>query len=310
MMGVLVLFIFLMFVVKRRQDRNEPVFGWRRKQFLEETGAIKAGNNEKGIKQPNVNPKELEKDKAFVRDLIGLENIEHGIYSKKNNEYSVIIEAESVNFDLLSVEAQKTTLFAYSALWRVIRFPLQILGQAVRQDLRKEERRWKENLTKCNAETQAYNNEVIQYIKQKSEKEFRISRKIYYVVSYVPQPSKMGSLRPEQRELLIKNEMYARAATVMGQLRQANVQSILLDSIGAAEVMKRALNRDRMVINPMESLITYGQEKLSLFVTANITSLPGFDSLVYPDEIEEVQANIEEYEQELLLENSRIENTY
>lgn len=278
MLGFLTLMSIFLVIAKRRMDRNEPVFGWQRRQHLAEVGSAETAT---------VNVKKQKKGRQTMKDLIGIEDIRHGIFMKRNNEYCVVIASDSVNYDLLSGQARKSIILSYSSLFRVVRFPVQILGQAVRQDLRKEEARWKANLEKCNSQTRDYNLKVIQHIKNKSENEFRISRRVYYVVTYVPQPSRMGALKPEQRNEIIRNELHLRAATVIGMLRQAEIHAELLDSLSAMEVMKRALNRDRMVIHPVDSLVTHGKEKLSVYITADFTSFPGYEDLV--NDVEEVR---------------------
>ncbi|KJD42616.1 hypothetical protein [Paenibacillus terrae] len=276
-MGLLVLtFVFVIFA-KKRMDRNEPVFGWARKQHLQENnlahGAI-AGT-----------PK-LKKGSERVIDMLGLEDIQSGIFEKKHNEYSVVLEASSVNYDLLSEGARQAIILGYSSLFRVIRFPVQILGQAVTQDLRKEEERFNSNLSQCNIQTREYNKLVIQHIKERSQDEFRISRKVYYIVSYVPQTGRMGSLSPKDKAKDIRDELYQRAWTVVQMLRQSDIDSEILDSLGAMELMKRALNRDRMVVNPIHDVID--REKLSsLYVTIDPTTLPGYEELVI--DVEEVR---------------------
>lgn len=296
MMGFLAVMLTFLMVAKKRMDRNEPVLGWKRKQHLVEVNPSSTAAAQTNKSSDKFAEKQLKKDRQEMKDLIGIQEIHHGIFVKKNNEYCVIVATDSVNYDLLSAQARQATILGYSALFRVIRFPVQILGQAVRQDLRKEENRWQENLNKCNAQTREYNSVVIKHIKDKSEKEFRISRKVYYVITYIPTPSKMGALKPEQREELIRNELYQRAATVVGMLRQCEIFSYLLDSLAAMEVMKRALNRDRMVINPIDDLISNGKEKLSTYVTADVTTLPGFDDLVYDPE--EVRKYVQAFEAE------------
>jgi len=295
-MAFLAIMLIFLFIAKRRMDRNEPIIGWQRKQHLQEVG-------ESAVNSGKAAEKKQKKERQTMRDLIGIEDIRHGIFVKKNNEYCVIVATDSVNYDLLSAQARQAIILGYSSLFRVIRFPVQILGQAVRQDLRKEEQRWNSNLEKCNPQTRDYNLKVIKHIKDKSEKEFRISRKVYYVITYVPLPSKMGALKPEQREEMIRNELYLRAATVVGMLRQCEIHAELLDSLSAMEVMKRALNRDRMVINPIDSLITHGKEKLSAYITADVTTLPGYEDLV--NDVEEVRKIVQAYEEEEARERKR-----
>lgn len=291
LMGSLVVVMGLLFIAKKRMDRNEPVFGWARKQHLQETGQENSPNE--------IVYKKKNKGES-VKDLIGIEEIKHGIFYKKNNEYCIVISTQSVNYDLLSSSARQTIILGYSALYRAVRFPFQILGQSVAQDMRKEQERFAENLKRCNGATKKYNESVIETIKQRSENEFRISRRIYYSISYIPQPSKIGQLSPEQREDSIVRELHQRARIVAASLRQSNISTEILDSFHAMEVMKRALNRDRMVANTIDDVIEH-EKVSSLFVTADADSLPGIEDLV--NDPEEVRRYVEILQKE---ENERL----
>ncbi|GAA0854146.1 hypothetical protein ABER99_20565 [Paenibacillus glucanolyticus] len=273
--------VFLIFA-KKRMDRNEPVFGWARKQHMQETGQNQTS--------PSGNVK-LKKGSERIIDMLSLEDVKAGIFEKKHNEYCLIVSSDSVNYDLLSEGARQAIILGYSSLYRVIRFPVQILGQAVTQDLRREEERFEINLKKCNTHTRGYNNSVIQHIKERSQEEFRITRKTYYVVSYVPQTGRMGALSPEDRAKDIQDELYQRAWTIVQMLKQCDIQSEILDSLRAMEVLKRALNRDRMVVNPIDDVAD--REKLSsLYVTIDPTTLPGYEDLV--NDVEEVRGYVQE----------------
>jgi hypothetical protein len=256
---------------------------------LEEQGIKPTSANEDGKKKKK---KSKDPNVTTLGELIGVKDIRHGIFEKDKNEYCVIISTDTVNFDLLNESAQSSIILGYQSLFKVIRFPVQLLAQAVRQDLRKEEKRFMENLESCNEQTTDYNSKVIRYIKSRSENEFRISLRIYYVVSYTYEVSRMAKLTPEQKERKIAQELWMRASTVIKMLKRARLESNLLDSLHAMEVMKRALNRDRMLTNPIESLVEAGHEKNFPYITADVTSLPGYENLV--SSVEEVRKLVEE----------------
>lgn len=286
--GFMILFCIFVFFAKQRRDRNEPIFGWQRKQHLQETGQLTEGGKKK-------NPKD--NGMETLKDLIGIEKIEYGIFRKKHNEFCVVVEADSVNYDLLSEGARQGIIMGYNSLFRVIKFPIQILGQAVTQDLRKEELRFKENLSKANEHVRDYNNRVIKHIKNKSEVEFRVTRKVYYVIPFVPQPSKMGSLTPEKRDDMIRSNLQQRAWTIISMIRQCEIEARVLDSLKAMEVVKRAINRDRMLAHPIDSVVE--DEKLSSYVTWDFTTVPGYEDLVNNvEEVRTVVENIVEEEEE------------
>lgn len=299
MMGVGVVTMIFLFFAKKRMDNNEPILGWRRKQYLQEQHQAQNGETHQKTKQKS----KKVKSEQSIKDLIGIKDIRYGIFEKEHNEYCVIIGTDSVNFDLLAEGSKSSIILGYQSLFRVIRFPVQILGQAVRQDLRKEEQRWKENLELGTSQTKDYNNKVIEHIKNRSEKEFRISRRVFYVLSYQYETSRMGALTPEQKEKKIMTELYMRARTVIGMLRRSRIESGLLDSLSAMEVLKRSLNRDRMLSNPIENVVMPGKEKLSAYVTADVTTLPGYEELVY--DVEEVREDVRITEEE---ERERYEN--
>lgn len=266
-------------------ERNEPVAGWRRKQFLEEQEE-KETNEEHDLKnEENKKPvksakKKNTSDKETLQDLIGLEEIKYGIFHKANNEYSVIISTDFVNFDLLNASERTSIILGYQSLYRVINFPIQILGQAVRQDFRRDEERFYENIKKENAQTIDYNTRVIETIKQRTEHDFRISRRVFYVVSYIYEPSKMGKLNTEQKERRIVETIYQQANIVRKMLGRARIKSEVLESLEAMEVLKRAVNRERMLTMPIETLIEPGREKMTSFITADPDTLPNFEELV------------------------------
>ncbi|MCY9665744.1 hypothetical protein M5X11_12340 [Paenibacillus alginolyticus] len=286
--GFMILFCIFVFFAKQRRDRNEPIFGWQRKQHLQETGQLTEGGKKKNAKDNGM---------ETLKDLIGIEKIEYGIFRKKHNEFCVVVEADSVNYDLLSEGARQGIIMGYNSLFRVIKFPIQILGQAVTQDLRKEELRFKENLSKANEHVRDYNNRVIKHIKNKSEVEFRVTRKVYYVIPFVPQPSKMGSLTPEKRDDMIRSNLHQRAWTIISMIRQCEIEARVLDSLKAMEVVKRAINRDRMLAHPIDSVVE--DEKLSSYVTWDFTTVPGYEDLVNNvEEVRTVVENIVEEEEE------------
>jgi hypothetical protein len=278
-MGLFGIMIPLLFVIKKRQDANEPLFGWKRKQYLQE---VEGGEVVDG---PNKSNKKKDKNKESLKDLIGVEDVWLGIFEKSKNEFCVILEADSVNFDLLNDAARGSIIIGYQALFRSIRFPIQVLGQAVRQDLRKDEQRFRKNLQNVNQYARDYNEKVIQHVKERSEREFRISRRVYYVVPYMYETSKLGQLNAEQRKKKIAQELYGRASIVARVLQRAKIECHLLDSLEAIEVLKRALNRDRMLANPIESIEK--DEKITGYITADPETLPGLDDLLNV-EIEEV----------------------
>ncbi|WP_404359804.1 hypothetical protein LG291_25780 (plasmid) [Cytobacillus firmus] len=279
-------------VAKKRMDNNEPIAGWKRKQYLKEQLEAENGYSEVADKKS----KPEKPSGESLKDLIGLKDIKYGIFEKSKNEYSLIIATDFVNFDLLNASERQSIILGYQSLFRVINFPVQILGQAVRQDLRKEEVRFKENLEAVNPQTREYNERVISHIKSRTINDFRLTRNVFYVVSYIYEPSKMGKLTAAQKERKIAETLYQQAVIVQKMLARAKIESEILDSLEAMEVLKRALNRDRMLVHPIESVVQSGKEKITSFITADPTTLPGFDELV--QDIGEVMDNYETVQEE------------
>ncbi|MGG3806484.1 hypothetical protein [Metabacillus fastidiosus] len=302
-MGIFDIFVFfsigltglvLVFAViaKKRQDNNEPVFGWKRKQFLEEQ---QGGGNENIAEQTKVKSKKVKrnKDEVSLKDLIEVQDIKYGIFEKSRNEYSLAIATDFVNFDLLNASERQSIILGYQSLFRVINFPVHLVGQAVRQDLRKEKVRFKENLESVNSQTRAYNNEVIEYISKRATDDFRLTRRVYYIVSYIYEPSKMGKLTQDQKERRIAEILYQQATIVQKMLARAKIESEILDSLQAMEIVKRALNRERMILHPIEGVAEAGREKISNYITVDPETLPGFEDLV--QNLAEVMEDYEEY---------------
>jgi hypothetical protein len=282
-------------IAKRRMDRNEPIFGWKRKQFLSEQGGADVTK-----KNGNSSSSKENSEQESLKDLISIKDIRYGVFEQGKNQYSIVLSSDFVNFDLLNPSERQSIILGYQALWRVVNFPVQLLGQAVRQDLAKDQVRFKENLKKCNPQTQDYNFKVINHIAERTINDFRIARRVYYVVSYFYETSKMGKLTPEQKERKIVEAIYQRANIVVRTLRRAKIDAQPLDSLGGMEVLKRALNRDRMIINPIETVVEPGKEKINTFITVDPTTLPGFEDLVqnYEEAVEIVKDDEEEIQEE------------
>lgn len=273
-------------IAKKRMDRNEPVFGWRRKQFLAEQAEGEAGgkqaNTEKTANKREKKDLEDDGNHETIKDLLEVKQIEYGIIHKERNEYCIALSSDFVNFDLLKPSEQIGILQGYQQLHNVVNFPVQILAQAVRQDFRKERVRFEGNLKKCNPQTRKYNMDVIDHIQSRTMDDFRITLKIYYIVNYNYEPSRMAELTQEQKKIRIIEELYLRGNIIRRALTRAKVDAEIMDSIHALEMLKRSMNRDRMVLHPIEDVAE--KEKMAAFVTMDPTTIPGFEDLVHDAE--------------------------
>ena len=261
-----------MIVIKLRMNRNEPLFGWKRRQYLAEkrSGVTKTeANEEKTVDRSN---------QDSISQLLQVEDLEYGIIKRENNEYVMILHTEFVNFELLQNSEQLSILEGYQSVFKTINFPIQLLAQAVRQDFKKERQRMEGNLHDVNVYAQSYNHDVLNHIQIITEKEFRITLRLFYCVKYIYEPSKMAQLSKDQREQHINESIYARAEILRRALIKAKVHSRILSTLEAAEVLKRPLNRDRMILHDIESISTEG--KLAPFVTMDINSLPDLENLL------------------------------
>lgn len=280
LLGIMGCTLIFTLYAKKKRDANEPLF---KKVPKDESSPQSTANKNKSAAKS--------KGSMTIKELLGIEHIEKGIFHKQNNEYAVVIEASFVNYDLLSDGSKQGILLGYQSFWRVVKFPVQILGQSVSQDMRKEEIRFKKNLKETNAEIQKYNDSIISTIKKRSEHEFRVTKKVYYLVAFNPLMSKIsGSLSPEKKKELIEMNLQQRAWTVISMLRQSHVEAGILDSLRAMEVVKRSLNRDRMLYNPIEDVVL--QEKLATHITWDFTTVPGFEDIV--QDVEEVRDVVQE----------------
>lgn len=274
---LLLTFVFIV-IAKKRKDRNEPIWGWKRKQYLQEMRGETTNSPatvDNGSEQEN---QQRQKEEESIMDLLELKNIEHGVVERERNEHYVVLSSDFVNFSLLQPSERVSILEGYQQLFNMINFPIQLLGQAVRQDFAKERFRFEQNLKKCNAAARAYNMDVVEHIEKVTEKDFRITLRIYYVIKYIYEPSKLAKLSKEQREQHILDNVVGRAEIVRRALSRAKVRAKILGTIESAEVLKRALNRDRMVLHPIETIIDDG--KLAPYVTMDLSTLPDFKKFV------------------------------
>lgn len=278
---MLITLVFL-FIAKKRMDRNEPAFGWKRRQFLAEQRnggptSSKNRSNQQDMELSKIQAKE-DQDHESIMDLLEIKSIENSVITREKNEYIAILSTDFVNFHLLQPSERQAILEGYQQLFSMVTFPFQMLGQAVPQDFSKERLRFEKNLSKVNSHAAEYNRDVLNHIQHVTENDFRITLRFYYIVKYAYEPSKMAKLGPEQREQIILQNVWSRAEIIRSALRRAKVNAHLLSTVEAAEVFKRALNRDRMLLHPMTDVVD--KEKLSQYVSIDVTTLPDFDSLV------------------------------
>ncbi len=266
----------VLIIAKKRMDRNEPVFGWKRKQFLEEqkNGGTVTSSNSENKRTPTKEDKEHES----ILELMELKKIEHSVIERERNEHLVVLSSDFVNFHLLQDRERIAILEGYQQVFNVINFPVHLQAQAVRQDFSKDRHRFEQNLSRVNEHAANYNRDVLDHIQTVTEKNFRITLRLYYIVKYIYEPSKMAKLNKEQKEKNIIDNIGLRAEIVRRALRRAKVEATILGSVEAAEVVKRALNRDRIVLHPIEDL--QEKEKLSTFVTMDFSTIPDFENFV------------------------------
>lgn len=278
LISMIVGLVFL-FIAKKRIDRNEPPFGWKRKQFLAEQNETNGVSLEKNTRSEiDAKKKPQDSGEETIRDLLELKEIEYGVIHRTKNEYCMVLNSDFVNFDLLKPSEQMSILQGYQQLYSVINFPIQILSQAVRQDFRKDRARFEENLKNSNENTAKYNKDVLEFIESRTMDDFRITLRIFYIVKYIYEPSKMAKLSKEQKEKAIRENLYQRAEIVRRALRRSKVDAEILDSLRALEVLKRSMNRDRTVFHPIEEVAE--REKMALYVTMDPTTIPGFEEIV------------------------------
>jgi hypothetical protein len=246
----LLMFVFLIWS-KKRIDRGEPLFGWRRKQFLKET----SGSDE-----------ESRYHAQSLQHLLGIRDIKYGIIEKAKNEYAVVLATDFVNYDLLSETGKRSTVAGYEQLYKVLSFPIQIVIQAVRQDSRKDIGRFQQNVKPFGQAVVRFTDGIVQYIRNITWDESRIVKRVYYVVTYRYEPSQNAQIRAEDRLYRTMQELNTRAIQVKNMLKRAQVKSYLLGSLDALEVVRRSINRDRTLAALIDDIEK--KEMLSHYVTS------------------------------------------
>lgn len=237
---------------KRRIDRNEPILG-----------SVKRSKNLLKAKETDTirNPQS-------IHALLDIENVQYGIVQKGRNEYCLVLSTDSVNYDLLTDTGKQSTILGYEQLFKILDFPIQIVIQAVRQDSRNDIKRYREHSHEFGSQVSAFCEGIIEYIEGITLRESRIVKRVYYIISYVYEPSSTTKmLHDEDRMYRVMQEMNTRAIQVKSMLKRAHIQANQLTSLKAIEVIRRTLNRDRTLAARLKDVES--QEMLALYVTSD-----------------------------------------
>jgi type IV secretory pathway VirB4 component len=133
------------------------------------------------------------------RHQIAIKGVDDGVLILPNEEYRIIIETSSINFQLMSEDEQDATVDIYQAFLNSLSFPIQITQKVRALDLNDYLQNFEDKMG--HEKDQMYRKQIegyVGYVKQLVETNKILSRQFYIVIPYKAKPKEGIEVAREQ----------------------------------------------------------------------------------------------------------------
>lgn len=243
-------------------------------------------NNNKNSKGKEKEKKRSEYSNTFIGDLpkdsiykfMDFDEIKDNMIIRKNRtQYVMIIQAQGVNYDLMSEQEKIAVEEGFVQFLNTLRFPIQFYVQTrslnlkeiveeykgrvkeINNELDQIRKKVKEAQAKGNEELAAklryqekrklnileYGSDISEYIGRMSLNKNVLQQKTYVIVSYyVSEFGEAANYSKEEIDNICFSELYTRSQSVLRSLASSEIGGTVLNSEQIAELLYIAYNRD------------------------------------------------------------------
>ncbi len=289
------------------------------------------------------NDKEYNKQSIF--SFMEFEDIiDNMIEIKKGKKYSMVIECQGVNYDLMSNVEKVGVEEGFQQFLNTLRYPIQIYIQTrtvnlessietYKDKVREVEDKYNKTLYELKKMREAgyYSEEQIQKleiesIKQKNLLDYGkdiirntenmsknrniLNKKYYIVISYYTEELQKDNYDKDELRGMAFSELYTRAQSLIRALASSSVRGKVLNSIQLAELLYMAYNRDEAETYNIEKAVKAGlMEMYSVSQDIFEKKLKILDEQIQNGAIDIANANIEKAKTKLQQMVERKENS-
>lgn len=142
---------------------------------------VRNKNNLQEIKP--IDKSNIKKVKKTLNNLWGINGIENQVITTNSQQHSIVIELESIEYNLLYDEEKQYVKRELISIAQMIKFPFQFLQ--IKQQINMEDciERIKEKTFNANSKVKEYGNNIISHLEKLQENENLFERRNYMIIS-------------------------------------------------------------------------------------------------------------------------------
>lgn len=274
-----IFFILVLFYIYLKMKMGGDSTNKSKKKDFESTEDVKG--NEKGY------------NKQSIFSFMEFEDIvDNMIELKKGKKYSMVIECQGVNYDLMSSIEKVGVEEGFQQFLNTLRYPIQIYIQTRTVNLESSIETYKDKVKEVEdkynrtayelkkmkesgyySEQQLeklqvemvkqknlldYGRDIIRNTENMSKNKNILNKKYYVVISYFTEELERNDFDKDELRGMAFSELYTRAQSLIRALSASSVRGRVLNSIELAELLYMAYNRDEAETYNIEKAIRAG----------------------------------------------------
>ena len=235
-------------------------------------------------------------NKQSIFSFMEFDKIQDNMIVRKNgNKFLMVIECQGVNYDLMSGLEKNSVEQGFIQFLNTLRYPIQIYVQtrtvnlesgilkykdrvnAIRDRLQRKQMEYNRmqamgysgpDLNKIKLEVAReqnlyeYGADLVKNTERMSLNKGILRKHYYIVIDYVPEDINTNNYGKDEIANMAFSELYTKAQTIISALAVCNVSGKILDSIGLAELLYIAYNRDDAEIYDLDKALNAGYDEL------------------------------------------------
>lgn len=141
--------------------------------------------NKNKLQGTNPTDKQLmKKAEKKLSNLFGIDGVDNNIITINKNQHSIIVEIESIEYNLLHDEEKESVDRELASIAQMIKLPIQFLEIKQEINIKEHIETIRLNTINANEYVKEYGNKIINHLKHIKEEQNLFERKNYMIISY------------------------------------------------------------------------------------------------------------------------------